>query len=254
VIFIPILLIAAGTAVVLAVVLTQEVVPDHPPDLPMPFLPGSTGYKRIDAIMDRLPDGAPGLRTAASTSGIPLGLLVGWIARESGGKIGETTKLDERGYFQLHPDESKSLGLDHQRLSTDPQYSINAGLKLIGLKYMPFADKFNIFPKGSSDYWKLVKLGHTMGSGAAAIVVNDARAAGATGSWAALEKYALDHNSELFSKAKHSPAKWFPLVDAVATAGAPFGFGSSSTAVVGEAAFTDIPDILNLLPKYKQRS
>ncbi len=66
-----------------------------------------------------------------------------------GRKLAETTKLDERGYFQLMPAESESLGLDHDRLSTDEVYSINAGLLLIA-KYMKAVQALGIAPVGSS--------------------------------------------------------------------------------------------------------
>jgi hypothetical protein len=219
-------------------------VPQHDPDLPLQ--PGSTRYKLVDAIMGEL-------RKAAAASGIPLGVLVGWIARESGGRIGEVTKLDERGLFQLMPSESKMLGVDHQRLSEDVPYSINAGLALIG-HYMGDVDKLAVTPRGSSYYWRLVKLMHTMGSKAATTIVNAAKTAGVANSWDTLEKYATANDSEFLHETKHSPVKWFPLVDKVYDTGEPFGFGiDQQTTVVGAwggtsaANYSDIVDPLDCL-------
>ncbi len=243
----PLLIIGSSLAVLFAIFSSSEdgPVPKHEPDEPP--APGKTGYKKIDAIMGEL-------QKASQSSGIPLGLLVGWIAKESGGRLDEVTKLDERGYFQLMPSESAALGLDHQRLSTDPIYSINAGLALIG-KYMAAVDALKVAPRGSTYYWALVKLCHTMGSGATKKIVDAAKTAGVAGSWETLEKYATAHDSELLSSTKHSPLKWFPLVDKVAEVGAPFGFGdpvTTATTLVGAAdvlPFGDIVDPLDCLKK-----
>lgn len=243
---VPILLVGGGVLalVALAAASWDGPVPKHDPDLPP--MPGSTRYKRVDALL-------PELKRASDSSGVPLGLLVGWIARESGGRIDEVPKPlkgepdGERGYFQLTPSESAALGLDHARLSTDPTYSINAGLALIG-KYMKAVDALGVAAQGSTYYWMLVKLAHTMGVGALNKIV--AAAKGDARTWSALEKYALEHDSELTSLVKHSPKKWFPLVDAVYDVGAPFGFGTSgATAIVGAVAFDDIPDPLDCLPR-----
>jgi hypothetical protein len=195
----------------------------------------------------------PELRSASAASGIPLGLLVGWIARESGGRIDEVPKPlkgepdGERGYFQLTPSESRKLGLDHQRLSTDPVYSINAGLALIG-SYMGEVERLSVAPRGSAYFWKLVKLAHTMGTGAMRTIVSGAKAEGAVRTWEALEDHALANEKRYLSATKHSPSKWFPLVDAVYQVGAPFGFGAEDV-VVGAALFPDIVDPLDCLLK-----
>lgn len=234
----PVILILGGGAALLIFALSssERPVPVHEPDLSP--VPGSTRYKKVDAILGLL-------QQASASSGVPLGVLVGWIARESGGRLDEVTKLDERGYFQLMPSESKMLGVDHQRLSTDPVYSINAGLALIG-HYMGEADKLGIAQHGSNFFWKVVKLLHTMGSGAVTKIVAAAKVDGAVGSWESLEEYATTHDSEFLHQTKHSPLKWFPLVDEVYAAGAPFGFGAATT-VVGGAAFPDIIDPLDCL-------
>ena len=239
----PFVLLAGGGVVLLALVLAGDEdppVPVHEPDVPLTqSVPGSTHYKLVDAIL-------PELTKAAQASGIPLGLLVGWIAKESGGKLSDTTSLDERGYFQLMPSESKRLGLDHERLSTDSVYSINAGLLLIAV-YMKDVDALGVAPRGSSYYWRLVKLAHAMGSGAMNKIVGEAQGAGQTGSWQMLEQYALDNNSHFLSLVKHAPAKWFPFVDAVYNVGKPFGFGTDATTVVGGVVYNDIPDPLDVL-------
>jgi hypothetical protein len=154
--------------------------------------------------------------------------MIAWIAKESGGRLNDTTSLDERGYFQLMPSESKTIGVDHQRLSTDSDYSIDAGVKLIW-KYMGLITDLNVARMGTSYFWRLVKLAHSMGSGQTKKVVNAAKAAGSAGSWNDLESFALDMKLN-----GPQPKKWFPFVDLIYKLGKPFGFGSEQTlAVVG---------------------
>jgi hypothetical protein len=205
----------------------KDIEPDALP--PAPAL-GKTGWKLVDKIL-------PQLQSAASASGIPLGLLVGWIAKESGGRLADTTSLDERGLFQLMGSESASIGVDHQRLSTDLDYSINAGILLIK-KYMSSVSALGVAPAGSSFFWRLVKLVHSMGSGQVKKIVDKAKAAGQTSSWDQLEQFALD-----LSVSGPQPKKWLPFVDKVYAVGAPFGFGSASSsapALVGIACGYDI--------------
>lgn len=256
---VPILLVAGGTAALIALLAgakDERPVPDHEPD--ERAAPGSTGYKKVDALL-------PELRKAADSSKVPLGLLVAWIAKESGGKLSEVTKkYDERGYFQLMPAESTSLidpetgkkGLDHKRLSTDSKYSINAGLLLIG-KYMRIVDALHVAKKGTAFYWLLVKLCHAMGEFAVSKIVSMAREAGAVvDTWRALEQYAEDHEAEVKAKTKHSATKWFRFCDEIYDLGKPFGFGDGGLegdVVVGDSPprraplFTDIPDPLDVI-------
>lgn len=248
--FLPILIIAGGliTIAALAALSDTDPVPVHEPDVPpSQALPGSTRYRKVDAIL-------PQLRAAAERSGIPLGLLVGWVARESAGRLDEVPKPlkgepdGERGYFQLTPSNSREVGADHARLSTDSDYSIDAGIRYIQ-KCMGDVDRLGVAARGSMFYWMLVKLVHTMGSGATKKIVEAARAAGAAGSWASLKQYALSHEGDLLSATKHSPSKWFPLVDKVAEVGLPFGFGTNTSIYVAglEGMFADIPDPLDCL-------
>jgi hypothetical protein len=243
----PLLLGVGGLAFLGAMFLLADDRHDKQPDLdeapptPTGSLP-LTLYKLINKILGEL-------QKAAQSSGIPLGLIVGWIAKESAGKLAEhpqpgpgDTKLDERGYFQLMPDESKTLGLDHQRLSTDSVYSINAGLLLIN-KYAQKVDGLGIAQHGTPYFWRVVKLWHTMGGGDVEKLAAGAKSAGQAGNWDAFESHALSGAT----KTKHSPAKWFPLVDKVYEIGAPYGFGGAPTTVVGGAVYDDIPDILDVI-------
>jgi hypothetical protein len=207
-----------------------------PPDVVPPPPPGSTsstGYKRIDALL-------PKLTQLANANGIPLGLLVGWIAKESAGKLAihpqpgpGDTSMDERGFFQISPDESKKLRLDHQRLSTDSDYSLQAGIDLIH-EYETAVQALNIpaATSYSAFYWLLVKLNHTVGVGQTKKWAQAAIAADKASAWGDFEKFVLSQNWK-----GPQPKKWLPFIDDLYRIGQPFGFGDAGSpgpAVAGD--------------------
>ncbi len=160
---------------------------------------------------------------------VPLGVPVGWIEVESGGRLGEVTSLDERGYFQLLPEESMDLGLNHARLSTDSAYSLSAGFKLIEYyrhqvtRICATVGADGYVRTGSEYHWRLVKFAHSIGQGAARIILDDAVKFNSAISWDMLKSYALQHDADYTVRLKHSPAKWFALVDRMFSIGAPYG-------------------------------
>ena len=123
---------------------------------------------------------------------IPAEYLLGWITVESGGKLGDLTKICERGYFQVHPEESQDLKLDHDRLSTDPAYSVEGGIKLVR-KYaagvQSLAGQFNLNNKDTDLFWGLVKLRHWIPSAPARILTQMRRDGVAVTDWNSVRQY-----------------------------------------------------------------
>lgn len=152
---------------------------------------------------------------------VPIGFVCGWIQEESAGHITSTTSLDERGMFQLLPEESADLRLDHERLSVDMDYSLEAGFILID-HYESVVDAFAIEGLTHTDdlFWHLVKFAHSIGSGAARYIVRGARTAGAMANWSDFSAYCGRHEADIFAAVKHSPVKWVKMVDAVFTVAA----------------------------------
>lgn len=145
---------------------------------------------------------------------IPLPFLLGWIAVESGGRIGEVTKsLDERGYFQIHPGESKTLGLDHNRLSLDPDYSVQSGIQLV-IRGARRAQALGI-QYGSEPSWAYAKLLHWLPLGAKVILQDMTKAGFKPVTWDQFRAYVLADRQRLaetirneYMRGKHLPRSW----------------------------------------------
>jgi hypothetical protein len=143
---------------------------------------------------------------------VPLEFLLGWIAVESGGRIGTTTSLDERGYFQVHPDESRTLGFDHQRLSTDASYSVQKGIALARHRAAAAATGFGV-PPGSELAWAGSKLLHWLPLGVRHILALMKRQQFRPTTWAELRSFILDNRAALLSQLKaRAGTGWDPKV------------------------------------------
>ena len=124
---------------------------------------------------------------------VPLDFLLGWIEVESDGRIDEVTSLDERGFFQIHPDESKDARppIQHARLSTDPDYSVQAGLQLARYYAALARSRFPWIPAGSELFWRVVKLQHAMGSPLAKRFLTDMHNRGIPFTWDNIKRFEL---------------------------------------------------------------
>lgn len=146
---------------------------------------------------------------------IPLYFVLGWVNVESGGQIGSSTKLGELGYFQIHPEESKLLHLDHPRLHTDSDYSVQSGIKLVN-HYANLAQKLG-FPRGTELFWSATKWHHWAPAGVA-LIVKDMRVNGVeptTMSWNVIQNYVASNRVRLGALMDvHFPVKgqhWDPM-------------------------------------------
>ena len=182
-----------------------------------------------------LPNLRPALERGCAEFSVPLGVPVGWIQVESGGRIGEVTELDERGFFQLLPDESADLGLDHQRLSYDVEYSVRGGFLLID-RYRRILRNFTVqlqplLLNGSEFQWRLVKFCHGIGPGAARTISREASAANLFDTWPNFFAYCQRNDAMYLQRLKHSPFKWCSQIDKMFDIGRPYQIDSATGLV-----------------------
>ena len=151
---------------------------------------------------------------------IPLEFLLGWIAVESDGRIDEVTNLDERGFFQIHPDESRDRGFQHRRLSTDPDYSVKAGIENLRFYARLTRRRFPSTPAGSELFWRVVKLQHAMGSGLARQLLQRMLARNIPLTWEAIKRFEVTDGPRLHRLLRVRPLGRFGRnVDEVFTRG-----------------------------------
>jgi len=127
---------------------------------------------------------------------IPIDFLLGWIAVESAGYIEATTRQCERGYFQLHPEEARRVGVDDpQRLSTDPEYSVRMGIEMVKGK-MARAEQLG-FARGTDLNRHFAKLLHWLPA-YVPILVNLWQASGASPrTWKGFSDFVVKNRDEI---------------------------------------------------------
>lgn len=132
---------------------------------------------------------------------IPLDYLLGWIAVESDGRIDVVTKypLEERGFFQISREESadRRPPFEYQRISTDPDYSVQVGIQLVRYYAGLARQRFPWIPVGSELFWRIVKLEHAMGAGLAWQLLSQMRQRGIETTWDAIKRYEVTDGPRL---------------------------------------------------------
>jgi hypothetical protein len=145
---------------------------------------------------------------------VPLSFILAWIKIESDGVITVVPKyapgtkdLDERGYFQISIEESEKQGFQHWRLSYDPAYSVQAGIKLINY----YANAVRALGVSDSNpiFWRFVKFWHAA-SGIATYAVRFAKEKNLPlYDWEAFKKFILETAWNDFEKR----IEWFKSND-----------------------------------------
>jgi hypothetical protein len=140
---------------------------------------------------------------------IPLEFLLGWIAVESDGCIDVITHPEnERGFFQIMPSESRAMKFDHERLTTDPDYSVQAGIQLVRHYANLARTRYPWATPGSDLFWRLVKLQHAMGGWLTSQLIASIQKSNLSITWEAIKRYEVTEGRRLYRLLNPSdPAK-----------------------------------------------
>ena len=147
---------------------------------------------------------------------VPLAMLLGHIQRESGGRPTERTKLDERGLMQIHPETSKQMGFDHNRMF-DPLYSMWAGVEMFRRMADRLQKEFpSWFPVRNEFFWRAVRFEFAVGSGATRQIMRRMEVERfRPRTWAQFSAYLTKNRAALTHLTRHDPVKWATSVDKV---------------------------------------
>ena len=147
--------------------------------------------------------------TEEARDGVPLDLLLGWIAKESSGKLGDEERtrqannpdytLDEISLFQISVEERelylKLKPAARARMLTDMAFSVKQGIRLAKF-YQGALEQANGVSTESPAVWQLVKLSHKVGLPSVKRLLGkmaDATVDPATASWRDIKTFVAGH-------------------------------------------------------------
>ena len=167
-------------------------------------------YKRVMALVPEIER----IKGEMGANDIPTSLLAGWVQVESGGKLSSRglESLDERGLFQVSRDEAAAIGYDHDRIATDQDYSIQAGISLaryhanqIDRVLAKYPSMSQMIAKGSDLYWRMVFFSFSAGQGTAETLIGRMAASDRSFSnWDDVMQFAAQNPHGY----KHSTVRW----------------------------------------------
>lgn len=150
-----------------------------------------------------------------SRGDIPLEFLLGWIDVESAWVLEPPSVTCERGFFQLYPEDSVALGLDHDRIGTDAVYSAKAGIPFVNRARKAIARAVKAFgvPQNSDLYWRLVKLWHWIPSGPEKILASMSSQGVRGTDWEGMRAFVNNNSAALTKIINRDPRDGMKSVD-----------------------------------------